>query len=107
MTFLANFIIAISKVMGMILTTYTFIILGAVIISWVRPDPYNPIVRFLYMATEPVFKRVRRLLPQAFFRTGFDPTPMIVLIILVFLETLIVGTLSNYGAELLIKSKIP
>lgn len=107
MTFLANFIIAIAKVISLILTTYTFIILGAVIISWVRPDPYNPIVRFLYMATEPIFKRIRRLLPKALFRTGIDPTPMIVLVILVFLQTLIVGTLSDYGAELLIKAKMP
>lgn len=107
MTFLAYFIIATSKVISLILTAYTFIILGAVIISWVRPDPYNPIVRFLYMATEPIFKRIRRLLPQSFFRIGLDLTPIIVLIILVFLETLIVGTLADYGVALLQRAKMP
>lgn len=100
MSFLGTFVIATAKVISMIINLYTFIILGAVIISWVQPDPYNPIVRFLHSATEPVFARVRKLLPAALFKTGMDFTPIIVLIALVFIETLLVGTLMDIGAQL-------
>jgi YggT family protein len=98
---LGNIIVTIAKVLSMIISVYTYVILGAVIISWVRPDPYNPIVRFLRQVTEPIFYQVRRLMPRALFRTGLDFTPLIVLILLVALDQLVVGTLYHYGQGLM------
>ena len=60
---LANFLIAAATVLGMLITLYTYVIIARAIISWVNPDPYNPIVRFLYNVTEPVLYRVRRTIP--------------------------------------------
>lgn len=99
---LGNIIITFAKVISMLLSVYTYIILGAVIISWVNPDPYNPIVRFLRQVTEPVFSRVRRVLPGFFFRTGLDFTPLIVLVLIVVLDQLVVGMLYHYGQRLMI-----
>ena len=60
---LANLLIALAQVVDYLLTAYMWIVIARAIISWVNPDPYNPIVRFLYSATEPVLYRIRRLLP--------------------------------------------
>ncbi|MFQ6672327.1 MAG: YggT family protein [Candidatus Tectimicrobiota bacterium] len=60
---LGNFLQAVALVLNWVLWAYMWIVIGAVIVSWVSADPYNPIVRFLYQATEPVFYQVRRYLP--------------------------------------------
>jgi YggT family protein len=52
-----------AEVISLVFQIYIFIVIGRAIISWVNPDPHNPIVRFLYNATEPVLYRMRRLLP--------------------------------------------
>lgn len=96
-----NIVISIAKVISMIINIYQFIIIGSVIISWVGADPYNPIVRFLRQATEPVFSRVRRILPRAIFKIGLDFTPLIVLVLLVLFENLVVGALYHYGQKLM------
>src|ERR1051325_10663857 len=61
-----NFLIAIATVLGMLITLYTYVIIARAIISWVNPDPYNPIVRFFYNVTEPVLYRVRRTIPFSY-----------------------------------------
>ncbi len=91
---------ALAKVISMIAGIYTLIVAGVVICSWVRADPYNPIVGFLYQATNPVFRRVRRFLPRTFFASGIDWTPMIVIILLVFLETILSESLMEWGTRL-------
>lgn len=100
MSFVGTIFIALAKVVDLVVGLYTLIVAGAVIISWVRPDPYNPIVRFLYSATKPVFSLCRRYLPRFFYRTGLDWTPLIVIIILVFLKTIISDTLFDIGYSL-------
>jgi len=75
---LANFLIAIAKILNIGLTIYMWLIIGRAIISWVNPDPYNAIVRFLYSATEPVLYNIRRRLPVNF--GGFDFSPIIVIL---------------------------
>ncbi len=62
---------------------YIYIIIARALISWVSPDPYNPIVRFLYRATEPVLRPVRERLPIS--RMGIDFSPMIVILGLIVL----------------------
>ncbi|MBI1910195.1 MAG: YggT family protein [Deltaproteobacteria bacterium] len=101
MHFAGYLILTFAKILSLILEIYTFIIAAAVIISWVKPDPYNPIVRFLYSATAPLFGWVRRFLPTALFRTGIDFTPMIVIFILIFIQTTVVGLLFEAGTRFL------
>jgi len=98
---LGYLLISVAKVLQLLINIYTFIIAGVVIVSWVGADPYNPIVRFLRQATEPVFGRVRRLLPQALFRTGLDFTPMIVLILLILVENVLVNLLYEWAQSFL------
>ena len=72
---------------------YTFIVIGRVIISWVNPDPYNPIVRFLYSATEPVLQRIRRILPLQF--SGIDLSPIVLLIGLALLQNILLQLIAS------------
>ena len=77
MFIIGNFLFAVAKVSDVALSCLLWIIVIRALISWVNPDPYNPIVRFLYAATDPVFDRLRRTLPLYF--GGFDFSPIIVL----------------------------
>jgi len=88
---LSNLIVALSQVADFILLAYMWIVIISALISWVNPDPYNPIVRFLYKVTEPVYYRIRKIIPL---RLGFvDITPMIVILIIVFLRYFLIQTL--------------
>ena len=69
------------------LQIYIYIIVARALISWVNPDPYNPIVRFLYRATEPVLRPVREMLPMS--QMGIDFSPMIVILGLILLMRVI------------------
>jgi YggT family protein len=71
MFIVANFLLAIAKILDIALTLYMFIIIARAVISWVNPDPYNSIVRFLYAFTEPVLYRIRRILPLSFIAAEF------------------------------------
>lgn len=73
----ANLLIAIAQVLDYVLWAYMWILIGRVIVSWVHADYNNPIVRFLYAATEPVLEPVRRRMPA--FAGGFDLSPIAVL----------------------------
>jgi YggT family protein len=86
----SNFFSAIAYVLDKTLDIYMYIIIGRAIISWVNPDPYNPIVRFLYKATEPVLYRVRRILPDM---GGVDLSPLVVILAIYFLKAFIVKSL--------------
>ena len=94
---LANLIDASATVIYYLLTIYMWIIIIRALISWVNPDPYNPIVRFLYQITEPVLYPIRRRLP---FMGGIDLSPIVVLLIIVFLQAFLVKTLSELAVRL-------
>jgi len=85
MFILANFLIALAKVLQIVLTFYMYIIIAQAILSWVSPDPYNPIVRFIHSVTEPVLYRIRSRLPVMF--SGIDFSPVIVILGIVFLQS--------------------
>lgn len=103
MHILGLIVLTVAKILRIAIDIYTLIVAITVLVSWVSPDPYNPIVRFLYQATRPVFNRVRRILPAAFFRTAFDPTPLIVFVLLIVLDTLGVGLLFELAGHLMSK----
>ncbi len=88
-----NFLTAVAQILDFILTVYTWIIIGRVIISWVNADPYNAIVRFLYEATEPLLSRIRRVLPLSM--GGIDFSPLILIMGIMFLQSFLVPTLKQ------------
>ncbi|HHW20107.1 MAG TPA: YggT family protein [Thermodesulfovibrio thiophilus] len=94
MFLIANLIIALANILDIVFTIYTFIIVIAAVISWVNPDPYNPIVRFLYGVTEPVLRPIRKLMP---FRLPVDISPLILLLIIFFLQKFLVASLVELG----------
>ncbi len=93
MFIIANFLMAVATVLHYILYTYMLVVIARAILSWVSPDPYNPIVRFLYNVTEPVLFRIRRLIPLAF--GGLDLSPMILILAIMFLDQFLVPTLAR------------
>lgn len=95
---LGNFISAIAHVLDVVLTIYMWLIIISALISWVNPDPYNPVVRFLYSVTEPVLGFVRRSLPLP--QVGIDFSPLIVLLVIVFLQNFLIRTLLQVAADL-------
>lgn len=98
MFLVANFLAAIAKVLHLGLTVYMWIIIARAVISWVNLDPYNSIVRFLYAITEPVLYSIRRRVPTNF--GGFDFSPVIVILAIIFLQTFVVDSLSQFAAQL-------
>lgn len=97
---LALAILTIARVLRFLINLYTFVVAAAVLVSWLNPDPYNPIVNFLRQVTEPVFGRVRRLLPRAAFQWRIDITPIIVFVILMVVDTFLVGLLFEWAGRL-------
>ena len=97
---LGSLLISVAQILGIILTIYQYVVLGAVIVSWVGADPYNPIVRFLRQITEPVFAPVRRLLPRALFRTRLDFTPLVVFLLIYFFQIYVIPLLIHYGLQI-------
>lgn len=88
-----NFMMALAQLLDFLLTIYMWIIIGRAVISWVNADPYNPIVRFLYEATEPVLSRIRQFLPMSM--GGIDFSPMILILGIMFLQSFVVKTLKQ------------
>lgn len=95
---LANFIEGLAKVLDIFLTIYIWIIIIRALISWVNPDPYNPIVVFLYRVTEPVLRPVRKWLP--FRNMGIDFSPIVVIAVIIFLQTFVVQSLIQMAFRL-------
>lgn len=83
--------ISLARLIDLIFTIYIFIVIARALVSWVSPDPYNPIVRFLHNATDPVLYRLRRLLP--FSTGGIDFSPMILIFLLYLVQGLLVNLL--------------
>ncbi len=83
---------AVIRILDLAFNIYIFIVVARALISWVNPDPYNPIVRFLHSATDPVLYRLRRLLP--FLQAGaFDFSPIVLLILLSVIQQMLVSFL--------------
>lgn len=74
-----------------LLNLYMWIIIASALISWVTPDPYNPIVRFLRQVTEPVLSPIRRILPT--YQTGIDFSPLVVIILIQFIAWVVLPAL--------------
>lgn len=102
MIVLANLLYAISMILQTLLTIMTLIVVIRALISWVNPDPYNPIVRFLASTTDPMLEPIRERLPD----TGmFDLSPIVLLLLLMFGQYFLVSTLVDYSEKLRIEAR--
>ncbi len=95
---IANFIEAVARILDIALTVYMWIVIISALITWINPDPYNPIVRFLRGATEPVYRKIRRIAPTNF--GGVDIAPLIVIGVIIFLQYFLVNTLHELAVRL-------
>jgi YggT family protein len=86
---LSDLVLALAKLVEYVLSAYVWVIIIRALISWVNPDPWNPIVRFLYQVTEPVLRPIRRRLPQ----TGIDFSPVVAILAIYFLQWFLVPVL--------------
>lgn len=98
MFILSNLLNSIATLIDFVLSAYMWIVIGRAVISWVNPDPYNPIVRFLREITDPVLDRIRRFIPL--FGGGIDFTPVILILLLLFLRSFLVPTLHHMAAAI-------
>lgn len=94
----SNFVLALARLVELAINAYIWIIIARAIISWVNPDPYNPIVRFLHRITEPVLRPLRYRLPTL--SMGLDLSPMVVILVLYFLDWFLVSTLRDVALSL-------
>lgn len=90
---LNNFMMALAQLLDFLLTAYLWIVIGRAVISWVNADPSNPVVRFLYEVTEPLLSRIRKWLPVTM--GGIDFSPMILILMIMFLQSFLVPTLKQ------------
>lgn len=98
MFLVGDLIIAVAMILDFVLGIYMWIIIIAAVISWVNPDPYNPIVRFLHAVTEPAFRPIRRIIG---YRLGpIDISPLIVILVIIFTQSFLIKSLIKLGYKL-------
>jgi YggT family protein len=95
MFIIGNFLIALATILNYVLQLYMYVIIIRAILSWINPDPYNPIVRFIYSITDPVLYAIRRRLPVFF--GGIDFSPWVVVLAILFLQKFLVPSLFEMG----------
>jgi len=93
----SNLLLAIVRLLELVLWAYVWILIARAVLSWVNPDRYNPIVRFLYRVTEPVLRPIRDRLPMF---GGLDLSPMVVILAIYFLESFLVSSLRDLALSL-------
>ncbi len=98
MFIVANLIVAFATVISMILTFFMWAIIIKAMISWVNPDPYNPIVQILNRLTEPILGRLRRLIPM--YNMGIDLSPLIAIVLIIFIKTFVVTSMLQLAHRL-------
>ena len=96
MFILRNLLFASANLLDMALTLYTFVIVARALISWVNPDPWNPIVQFLHRVTEPVLAPIRRRIPIA----GIDLSPIVVIFASMFFQSAVVASIRDLARTL-------
>lgn len=93
-----NLVYALATIADYILTAANWLIIIRALISWVNPDPFNPIVQFLYKTTEPLLAPFRRIIPA--YTVGLDISPIFALIFIWFLKLFLVRTLFEIASRM-------
>lgn len=99
MFILGNLLSAFATVLYYVLNLYMWIVIIRTLLSWVNPDPYNPIVQILYRITDPVLTRIRQLMPMS--GMGIDFSPIIVVLAIIFLQEFLVNSLAMLAHRLI------
>ena len=97
MFILGNLVHAIASILDIVLNLYMWVIIISALISWVNPDPYNQIVRFLHSITDPVLTPLRRKLG---FAMGLDLSPLVVILAIMFVRSFIVASLFDIAMKM-------
>ena len=92
-----NVLTAVATILDDVLWLYMWVIIARALISWVNPDPWNPIVQFLDRATEPVLAPIRRWIG---WRMGMDLSPLIVILVITFLQIAVVQSLKELAMRM-------
>ena len=95
----ANFLYALAKVLNIAINILIWIIIARAVISWFRPNPYNQLVHLLYLATEPFLFPIRRFLFRYLPPMGIDFSPLVAILILIFLQRFLVSSLFQLAAR--------
>jgi YggT family protein len=96
-----NLVGAIAGVLNTLLGLYSFIIIASALVTWVNPDPWNPIVRFLRRATDPFLNVFRRILPGFLGGgSGIDFSPLVALVVIEFVRRFAVGSLNDIALRI-------
>ena len=95
---LGNFVQALAQVLSFVIDILWWLIIIRALLSWVNPDPNNPIVQFIERTTEPILFPLRQLIPV--YKIGIDISPILAILILYFLKSFAVQTLIGIGARL-------
>jgi YggT family protein len=90
---IAYFLYALAQILDVVIYAYMLVVIARALLSWVNPDPYNPIVRFLVNVTEPVLYRIRRTIPTTI--GGMDFAPLLLILALYFLKGFLVPVLAR------------
>ena len=98
MSALANIIVGVGGILHSLLTVYIWVIIIAALLSWVRPDPYNPIVQFLTRITTPAYQLVRRMIPTTF--NGIDFAPLVIIIGLQVIDIVLITLLNTIATAI-------
>lgn len=99
MFILKNFITSIAYILDIALNIYTWIVIVRAALTWFSPDPYNQLYKFLCAVVDPVTDRLRKTLP--FLRVGMaDFSPLILILILLFLNSFLPRTLIQIASRL-------
>ncbi len=93
-----NFLSALGGLLGWVLWAYMWLIIIRALLSWVNPDPWNPIVQFINRATEPVLAPLRRLLPS--WQWGIDFSPVLAILVIYFIQRFLVGSIMDLAWRL-------
>ncbi len=93
----SNVLMAVATVLGYALSLYMYVIIARALISWVSPDPWNPIVQFLDRATEPVLGPIRQWVG---WRPGMDLSPLIAILVIIFLQQAVVQSLTELALRI-------
>lgn len=75
-----------------LLTVYIWVVIIGALLSWVRPDPYNPIVQIIYRLTEPAYRLIRKMMPTVF--NGLDLAPVILIVLLQVLDVILINVIN-------------
>ena len=98
MIVVSTLIEAVAQILHMLISVYIWVVIIAALITWVRPDPYNPIVQTLFRLTEPVYAFIRRYIPTVI--GGIDLSPIIVIFALQFIDLFLVKLLFSIAASI-------